>query len=175
MNKCTVSVLKTGLAGMAAAAVLFGAWPQAEAAVITAPPEAKQHQELQGQRPPGEYDVRFNDGLVVSGVLAAKQGQRNAVGLTYRVEDGRQLRLADLFLPGDAYAKRINALIMARPESGRYCFQGIREEQTFYLTPQGIVVYFRPCEIAPARMGQVEFLISFAQVQELLKPEYRNL
>ena len=64
---------------------------------------------------------------------------------------------------------------MARPESGRYCFQGIREEQTFYLTPQGIVVYFRPQEIAPARMGQVEFLISFAQVQELLKPEYRNL
>ena len=63
MNKCTVSVLKTGLAGMAAAAVFFGAWPQAEAAVITAPPEARQHKELQGQRLPGGVPLQVGAAL----------------------------------------------------------------------------------------------------------------
>lgn len=128
-----------------------------------------------------DYDVRYNDGSVISLLLHRYQqagqvaGKRETVGMTLRVSDGQQLRLADLFVPGDAYAKRLNALIAVRPECSRYCFQGIRENQTFYLTAQGLVVYFRPYEIAPARLGQVEFLIPYAEVADLLKTEYRDL
>ena len=50
-------------------------------------------------------------------------------------------------------------------------FATISPDQTYYLTPDGIVVYFQSGEYTPEYYGSPEFLIPFSDITDLLAPQ----
>lgn len=92
----------------------------------------------------------------------------------YDLKSGKRLALGDLFKAGYDYKTIINneikSAIAKEPE--QYFvneFNSIRDDQEFYITDRGIIVYFQVYEIAPFAAGNPEFLIPFSLIKEGLK------
>lgn len=85
----------------------------------------------------------------------------------------------DLFLKGSNYADTINNFIRTKmaesdTEQSMYFpedFTGITDAQHFYLSENGIVIYFYPYEIAAYAAGFPEFLISFDDLKDSLNTD----
>lgn len=95
-----------------------------------------------------------------------------AHGITTRVaysvdnETGKELKLSDLFKMGYNYKDIINkeisrqiALDSDRYFSGKDGFNGIADNQKFYLENKKVIIYFGVYEIAPYVTGIPEFII----------------
>lgn len=89
--------------------------------------------------------------------------------LSYSVDNktGKELQLSDLFKSGYDYKKVINfeianAIQMDKDKyfTGKDGFNGISENQGFYLSSGNVVIYFQVYEIAPYVTGIPEFYIS---------------
>ncbi len=95
---------------------------------------------------------------------------------------GENLALEDLFLPGYDFCKEIAAEVnrqrAANPEhffDEAWAETVIAPDHPFYLTAQGIVVYFGLYEIAPYSTGIPEFTIPYDYLWEGLKPEIQAM
>ncbi len=101
--------------------------------------------------------------------------------VTYHVPDGSRVQLADLFLPGYPYKKMILAEIYKQiqgelqKEPGKYfedAPQSIVEafrEQNFFLTPEGLAVYYPLYELAPYVVGIPVFVIPYRDLADGLR------
>ncbi|NLY52201.1 MAG: DUF3298 and DUF4163 domain-containing protein [Firmicutes bacterium] len=111
-----------------------------------------------------------------------------AHGMSFQVSNnvdlaaGTRLNLEDLFLPGYDFCGVIAAEVnRQRAENPDYYFDEtmaetvILPDHPFYLTSQGIVVYFGLYEIAPYSTGIPEFLIPYEYLWEGLKPEIQAI
>ncbi len=86
---------------------------------------------------------------------------------------GQDLALKDLFADGYDYAALINQEIrrqIAADVDGMYFdgvegFNGISDDQTYYLQDGNLVIYFGQYEIAPYAAGMPEFKIPFSLLQ----------
>ena len=103
--------------------------------------------------------------------------QGGAHGLTVRFSDswdlqtGRKLDLKDIFHNGHyrrLLLQRIIALADAQMQSNPIYFENYRElivqyfnEDSFYLTPEGIAIYYQQYEIGPYASGIIVFEISY--------------
>ena len=83
-----------------------------------------------------------------------------------RIKDSKEIKLKDLFEEGYDYKEHINKIIYKEIEKnpgmyfvGELGFNGINEDQSFYLKKGYIVVFFQQYEIAPYVAGLPEFLI----------------
>lgn len=111
---------------------------------------------------------------------------------TVNRESGRQIHLADLFIPGSDYLSRISENIkaqmreqMATDESKIYWidqdpmgdtdawnFVGITAEQDFYVDAKGqLVITFAEGEVAPMYMGTTAFVIPGEVLDDIRKDE----
>jgi len=85
----------------------------------------------------------------------------------------------DLFLKGSNYADVINEFIRSAitsgdPDQNMYFpenFTGIADSQHFYLSENGIVIYFYPYDIAAYAAGFPEFDISFDQLRDSINTD----
>lgn len=85
----------------------------------------------------------------------------------------------DLFIKGSNYADIINNIIRTKmtetdAEQNMYFpenFTGITDAQHFYLSDNGIVIYFYPYDIAAYAAGFPEFLISFDDLKDALNTD----
>jgi len=92
---------------------------------------------------------------------------------------GQELALKDLFIDNYDYANIIDEEIgrrIAADESGMYFedpngFNGISENQNYYLQNGNLVIYFGQYEIAPYAAGILEFRIPLSSLQDGLKTE----
>lgn len=127
------------------------------------------------------YTIPYNRFCVISLYFDAYQFTGGAHGGTVRTSDtwnlkeGDRMRLADFFPPGFPYRayifEQIDARIAEETASGENDFfedapQLVREafdEESFYLTDKGIVIYFQQYDIAPYSSGIVEFLIPYQE------------
>ena len=87
-------------------------------------------------------------------------GMTDRVAYNFDLNTGRELALSDLFAPGSNYIEMINervkSIIELDPDvyfEGEQGFQGINEEQRFYLENGNLIVYFLQYEIAPYAAG----------------------
>lgn len=129
------------------------------------------------------YDITFNKNHVLSLVLHLTALDDNSTQYddlySYNIDllTGNQLLLKDIFRPGVNYLKLvsdfINFKISQNPES--YYpnnIVDIPEDQSFYLTDQGIVIYFGLDEISPAANGIPKFLMEFTNFESYINPRF---
>lgn len=101
-------------------------------------------------------------------------GIYSVVPYNYNLKTGERLQIKDLFKEGYDYKSIINKEILAEisknPDSYfKDAFKSIKENTDFYLTKDGIVIYFQLYEIAPFAAGNPEFLIPYSKISQGLK------
>lgn len=95
---------------------------------------------------------------------------------TFDTRTGDRLALADIFRPDADYRARLNAAMGAQiaerkiPVFSFTPFAGVKDNQEFYLTADGLVVYYQLYAYTPYVFGFLEFPIPYAQLADLLKP-----
>ncbi|MDX9873172.1 MAG: DUF4163 domain-containing protein [Clostridia bacterium] len=132
-----------------------------------------------------DYRLKYNQDNLLSVVLLNYQYAGGAHGstvqssYTFDLKTGRALALKDLFKEGADYTALISGLI--REEIDRRTaadllmeleqggFKAIKEEQDYYLSARGPVIYFQQYEYFPYVAGIQEFLIEYAQIKNMLK------
>lgn len=134
-----------------------------------------------------EYQLVSQNEQVLSFYIDYYQYTGGAHGLTDRraynidLAKGEILSLKDLFQGSYDYKKVINEQIAreikADPDgyfSGDMGFQGISDQQGFYLADGNLVVYFGQYEIAPYAAGMPEFKIPLQDLKDGLRAEFIN-
>jgi hypothetical protein len=133
------------------------------------------------------YKAAYNQNGLLSITVDYYQFTGGAHGATerkpynYDLETGKELSLQDLFKAGVNYKEILNreiaAQIKANPEGDYFTqpemgFETIDDDQPFYLTDGGLVVYFAQYEIAPYVAGIPEFKILFGQLKGSVNPRF---
>lgn len=126
----------------------------------------------------------FENGKILSLYVDYYAYSGGAHGMTdrraynYDAATGKVLQLKDLFVPGYAYKPLIDAAISGeinrRPMDffeGEMGFQGISDQQNFYLQNGSLIIYFNQYEIAPYAAGIQEFRIPLQDFNKGLVPE----
>lgn len=123
------------------------------------------------------YEVFRNDqqfvsvGQLVYQFTGGAHGMSSLTATTFRISSGRAISLADLFLPGSNYRERLEGTVR-RVGTARglplWGFNGVKENANYYLTDQGLVLFFQPYEIAPYSEGIVKILVRYQEVADLL-------
>ncbi|MBM7867591.1 DUF4163 domain-containing protein [Heliobacterium gestii] len=122
------------------------------------------------------YAVKYNANNLVSlyfidsNYLGGAHGMSYASSLTFDITDGKVYELPDLF-SSPAYIERINQRIEQLKGSDYFLwtpFTSIDPKQAYYLSPNGLVVYYQLYDIAPYAAGFPQFTIPYAELADLL-------
>jgi Protein of unknown function (DUF3298)/WG containing repeat len=91
------------------------------------------------------------------------------------LQTGRMYQLSSLFKPGSPYVKVISEIIGEQIKSNEefsYLFpdeyKGIQADQPFFISENGLNIYFNPYEIAAFAAGFPTFLIPFEDLKAIL-------
>ncbi|MBZ4645343.1 MAG: hypothetical protein PWR27_2037 [Petroclostridium sp.] len=125
----------------------------------------------------GGYKVKLNQKGILSLVLeqysyatGAAHGTTQMKSVTVDLETAKVYELKDLFDPNSNYIERINRTIKKEIREKNIPllvdFQGIKDNQRFYLTEKDIVLYYQLYEYTPYAYGIPEFNISFASISD---------
>ncbi len=126
-----------------------------------------------------EYEVFRNDQQVISLVQRVYQYTGGAHGMTlqtaYTIDlvTGRNQFLADLFVSGSDYAERLSRIVRKVGVDRKlplWDFKGIGAHSTFFLSDEGLVLFFQPYEIAPYSEGIVKILVPYGNLADILQP-----
>ena len=135
------------------------------------------------------YKVAYNQNGLLSITIDYYQFTGGAHGNTerkpynYDLKTGQELSLQDLFKTGVNYTEILNREIAAQiraNQNGGYftqpdlAFKTIDGNQPFYLTDDGLVIYFGQYEIAPYYVGIPEFNIPFSLLKNSIKPRFTS-
>ncbi len=129
-----------------------------------------------------DYEVFRNDTDFVSLTQQVYQYTGGAHGMTWQIgqtidlSTGRQLMLADLFLPEANYRERLGQFVRtegAARQLPMWKFKGVHPQSAFYLSDDGIVLFFQQYEVAPYSAGIIKMQIPYRQVADILRPELR--
>ncbi|MEG2983673.1 MAG: DUF3298 domain-containing protein [Peptostreptococcaceae bacterium] len=126
------------------------------------------------------FDVKKNSDNMLSILTKYYQYSGGAHGFyenkSYNiyVEDGKDLKLKDLFKENADYKKVINSIIREKIKENKqeYSFKGISNNQKFYIEDNKIVIYFDLYEIAPFAAGIPEFSIDINSISHILNEKY---
>ncbi|MDW5300529.1 MAG: DUF3298 and DUF4163 domain-containing protein [Sedimentibacter sp.] len=129
-----------------------------------------------------EYTVTYDENCFLSAYVDKYEFTGGAHGNTIRSSDtwelcsGMQLPLYSFFTPGTNYRHLLTEEITKQAEynleqNPNIYFDDYKSlilknfnQNSFYLTPQGMVIYYRQYDIAPYSTGIVEFLIPYATI-----------
>lgn len=130
---------------------------------------------------PYELNAKYtltNNVNILSFYIDYYQFSGGAHGITTRksynvdINSGKKMELKDLFKIGYDYKKNINEVIQKEinkhPDyyfTGKEGFNGIKDNQSFYIKNNNIIIYFPYYEIAPYVAGMPEFEIPY-NIQE---------
>lgn len=129
-----------------------------------------------------KYNVYCNDGKFISIVsnnyfyAGGAHGMSTLVPYNYDLENGNKLELSDMFNKGFDYQQFINTKIKSDIEKNKSDyfnngadFKGIKENQDFYFSKDGITIIFQLYEIAPYAGGFKYFNIPMDNIKENIK------
>ncbi len=95
--------------------------------------------------------------------------------VNYDLKEQKLLKLGDLFVEGTDWKSQINEFVKEYfkrvPTISK--FESIGDDQSFYITSWGIVVFFAPYEYTPYAQGFPEIPISFSSLKGV-KSDYRR-
>ncbi|MBA2879620.1 hypothetical protein HNR63_002697 [Anoxybacillus kamchatkensis] len=129
------------------------------------------------------YEVTYNQRGILSIPVTLYGYTGGAHGMTVKVPNnfdfhtGKSLQLSDLFKKGTRYKQVIIDEVIAqiKKENDLYfdnaiaVVQQMPNDQPYYMTKDGIVVYYGLYEIAPYAAGIREFLIPFSTLRPYMK------
>ncbi|WP_315116953.1 PdaC/SigV domain-containing protein [uncultured Clostridium sp.] len=129
-----------------------------------------------------DYTIYLVDDKILSLTVLYNQytggahGNYNVTPYNIDLTTGKELYLKDIFKSGVDYKKIINAevnkLIKERNKDNANCsilgFDGIKEDQSFYIEKDRLVIYFQPYEIAPYALGVVKFEIPYSLIKNYI-------
>lgn len=134
-----------------------------------------------------DYSLKCNQKGLLSVVLMNYQYTGGAHGsmvqssYTFNLNTGEEYTLKDLFKDDADYVAYINntvkGMIVERvreeilPEYDIEPFETIRDDHDFYLSNDGVVIYFQQYEHWCYAAGIQEFTVEYAALKEMLKPE----
>jgi hypothetical protein len=90
---------------------------------------------------------------------------------------GRVYKLEDLFVKGSDYREVLTEIVREQirelADSGNMdyfpdSFDGVSDDQQFYLTEKGLNLYFQPYEIASFAAGFPTFMITFDEISDII-------
>ncbi|MGL4990609.1 MAG: DUF3298 domain-containing protein [Sarcina sp.] len=129
-----------------------------------------------------KYNIYCNDGNFISIVsnnyfyAGGAHGMSTLVPYNYDLKTGNKLELSDMFVKGFDYQKFINAKIKSDIEKNKADyfnngadFKGIKENQDFYFSKEGLTIIFQLYEIAPYAGGFKYFDIPMQSIKENIK------
>lgn len=131
-----------------------------------------------------DYDVTFNKNQILSLKLNlfAYEGVNSVIYndlYSYNIDllTGKQLLLKDIFREGVDYMKIINDYINYKIKQNPKAYYpdivvDIPEDQSFYLTDQGIYIYFAIDEVSPKEAGIAKFLLEFENFESYINPRF---
>lgn len=137
-----------------------------------------------------DFDVKKNSSDLLSinvtyyTYSGGAHGSYEDVSYNFDMKDGTILKLKDLFKEGSDYKKVINNEIRKQIDEtvkndkeykGIYQFNGIKDNNKFYIQDDDLIIYFDLYEIAPFAAGQPEFLINVDVINHILKEKYINI
>lgn len=128
-----------------------------------------------------DYQIKYNQNDILSLVLTnyeyagGAHGSTVQTAYTYDIKTGLQLTLKDLFKSDGDYSSIINICIKTQLDERDLTsalfepFKGINENQNYFLSNKGLVVYFNQYEILPYAAGMPEFTVDYSLLSNLLK------
>ena len=130
------------------------------------------------------YAVTFNKNYVLSSILTLKGFVENE-GLLYNqlnnfnidLNNGKTIYLRDIFKENVDYITLITNYVNYKINQNRDLYYEnydlyIPEDQAFYITDDGIVIYFELDEIAPKDIGVPKFKMSFEKFAPYINPRF---
>ena len=129
------------------------------------------------------YDLTFNKNQVISLILSLTALDNNNPQYNdlynYNIDllTGNQLLLKDIFRPNVDYLKLVSDFVNFKINQNPTFYYpdasvDIPEDQSFYLTDQGIVIYFVLDEISPAANDIPKFLMEFSNFESYINPRF---
>ncbi len=130
-----------------------------------------------------DYRVAYNQNGFLSLVFQDYQYAGGAHGTTVQtsftipLKTGQPMALKDLFTTGADYQAIVNNGVKTQLNERDLTaalfepFSGIGENRSFYLSNDGVVVYFQQYEILPYVAGIQEFTTSYTSIEGLLKEQ----
>lgn len=127
-----------------------------------------------------DYEVTYNRNCALSLYFDQYEYAGGAHGLTIRSSDSwniqksKKIELADLFPVKNHLKEQLAGIIIARIDEGNQKEESIYFEDyaklvrdtfkinNFYLTPEGLVIYFQEYDIAPYSSGLPTFVIPYS-------------
>lgn len=130
-----------------------------------------------------DYDITFNKNHVISLILSLTALDNNnpqyneLYNFNIDLSTGNQLLLKDIFRPGVDYLKLVSDFINFKiGQNPEFYYPNtvvsIPEDQAFYITDKGIVIYFGLDEISPASNGIPKFLMDFESFESYINPRF---
>lgn len=93
--------------------------------------------------------------------------------ITFDLETGSELRLKDLFKEDSDYEKTLNEVLNEKVKELEYElfeeYKGLEEHQQFYLTDNGLAIYYQPYVYTPHAVGPLILEVPFAEIKDILK------
>jgi len=137
------------------------------------------------------YRMKYNQNGLLSLVLFNYQYTGGAHGITvqssytFDLKTGEEYKLEDLMQADVDYVAFISNIVKQKideriragllPEYLLAPFTAIREDQDYYLSNNGVVVYFQQYEYFPYAAGIQEFAVDFSDLGNMLKSEFSFL
>ena len=94
-----------------------------------------------------------------------------AYAQTFNIKTGKNYALKDLFQPMSSFAyyltEKIKLEIKLRNKQDNYIFTGLQEQQKFFLTREGLFIYYQPYEIAPYSEGFIYFFFPYSDLPDI--------
>jgi hypothetical protein len=130
------------------------------------------------------YNVSFSKNHILSTKLNLMAFNGKSVGGYSQINNynfdlltGNEIFLKDIFNPGVDYIKNITEYInykIIQNKEWYYedVFIDIPQDQAFYLTEDGIIIYFELDQIAPIEFGIPKFKIPFKKFESYINPRF---
>jgi len=130
------------------------------------------------------YKTEYNDQYLLSVRLTELIYVKHAAhpmtylrAFTMNTKTGEFYKFKDIFKQGTGYTEKINLLIEEQIAERQIpllnSFRGIGDNQEFYLSGDGLVIYYQLYEYTPYFYGFPKFAIPYAQISEMLKDDFK--
>lgn len=132
-----------------------------------------------------DYKVTYNKSHTISIPIEKYDFTGGAHGMTYldsynyNLRNGKRLKLSDMFKKDIDYKKIVNSYINKIISENKDIyfqdedkFNGISDNQQFYIEDDGVVVYFSAYEIAPFYVGIPKFKLTFEEFGQYFNDKY---
>lgn len=129
------------------------------------------------------YKIAYQQGDVLSVVLwdyqyyGGAHGSTRQITHTFDLKTGAEYTLADLMKADSGYVSYISDtikqdIVKAGMEDAQLTkFESIAGNQSYYLSDEGLVIYFQQYEYFPYAAGIMEYTIPYADLNQYLKTE----